>query len=70
MKNDVLKTDQSDVPNNCNYEKYEHVFQEFLYNGIERSKMASMINGVSTNKLKGIGYTCDEQKPKVHALNK
>lgn len=32
--------------------------------------MTSMIYGVSMSKLKGIGYTEDEQKPKVHTLDK
>lgn len=48
----------------------EYAFQEFISNGIERSKMTSMIYGVSMSKLKSIWYIEDEQKPKVHTLDK
>ena len=34
--------------------KYEKAFQKFLKNGIERSRMAFMIYGVSQNKKRGI----------------
>ncbi|XP_058751791.1 uncharacterized protein LOC131624887 [Vicia villosa] len=40
--------------------EYDHSFQKFLANSIDRSKMASMIYGVSENTRKGIGYV----KPK------
>src|ERR1044072_1632888 len=36
-----------------NEKKYEKSFQYFLANGIERSKMVSIIYGVSRNKKKG-----------------
>jgi len=57
-----LKDAQSVVHNNCNSEKYEHAFQEFISNSIERSKLAYIIYGVSRKKLKCIGYTSDEHK--------
>jgi hypothetical protein len=42
--------------------KYEKAFQKFLKNGIERSRMASMIYGVSLNNKRGIGYDPSEDK--------
>src|ERR1044072_9492452 len=37
--------------------KYEKSFQYFLARNIDRSKMASLIYGVSRNKMKGLGYS-------------
>jgi hypothetical protein len=68
-ENHILKTTLFDVPCNYNSEKYTYAFQEFLYNSIERSKLASMIYGERRNKRKGIGYIEDEQEPKVHTLD-
>ena len=42
--------------------EYEKSFQKFLKNGIERSRMASMIYGVSQNNKRGIGYVPSEDK--------
>ena len=42
--------------------EYEKSFQKFLKNGIERSRMASMIYGVSQNNRRGIGYDPSEDK--------
>ena len=36
--------------------EYDHSFQKFLARNIDRSKIASMIYGVSRNDRKGIGY--------------
>ena len=37
--------------------RYDRAFQYFLAKGIDRSKMASMIYGVSRNGRKGLGYS-------------
>lgn len=37
-------------------EEYDYGFQKFLEKSINKSKMASMIYGVSRNNRKGIGY--------------
>ncbi|KAI5424475.1 hypothetical protein KIW84_030603 [Lathyrus oleraceus] len=50
--------------------KYEKAFQKFLNNGLERSKMASMIYRVIQNKKKGIGYDSDEDDLKPSVENK
>jgi chromosome segregation ATPase len=57
-----LEESLSQAPQTSNtiiYE-YENVFQKFLKNGIVRSRMASMIYGVSQNKKRGIGYDSNE----------
>src|ERR1044072_4705150 len=40
-----------------NEKKYEKSFQYFLAMSIDRSKMASLIDGVSNNNRKGLGYS-------------
>ena len=40
----------------CVSKKYETGFQKFLERNINRTKMASMIYGVSRNGKRGIGY--------------
>ena len=40
-----------------NEKKYEKSFQYFLAKSIDRSKMASLIYGVSNNNRKGLGYS-------------
>src|ERR1044072_4952447 len=40
-----------------NEKKYEKSFQYFLANSIDRSKMASLIYGVSYSNRKGLGYS-------------
>ena len=44
--------------------EYDHNFQKFLAKSIDRSKMASMIYGVSRNGRKGIGYQGKVPTPK------
>lgn len=45
-----------------------YVFEAFLAHGLKISKMASIIYGVSRNKMKGIGYIENEQNSNVHGL--
>jgi hypothetical protein len=42
---------------------HENALQEFIRNGIKRSKLASMIYHVSRNKGEGIGYSKQWNKP-------
>src|ERR1044072_6624737 len=42
--------------------KYEKSFQYFLARNIDRSKMASLIYGVSRNQNKGLGYSESSEK--------
>ena len=48
----------SETPSNADktIKEYDHSFQKFLAKNIDKSKMASMIYGVSRNGRKGIGY--------------
>src|ERR1044072_758035 len=48
----IFSTSDSD-----NEKKYEKSFQYFLAKSIDRSKMASLIFGVSNNNRKGLGYS-------------
>src|ERR1044072_7834903 len=53
--------------------KYEKSFQYFLARNIDRSKMASLIYGVSRNQNKGLGYSesskkCETSNTKPKAL--
>ena len=47
--------------------KYEKSFQYFLARNIDRSKMASLIYGVSRNQNKGLGYTESSEKCETSA---
>ena len=42
--------------------EYDYSFQKFLAKSIDRSKMASMIYGVSRNNRKGLGYKAPRGK--------
>src|ERR1044072_347069 len=55
----------SSTSDSDNENKYEKSFQHFLAKSIERSKMASMIYGVSRNKKKGLGYSEPYGKYKI-----
>lgn len=46
LNSDILKSPKE---TECNFVKYESIFQEFLENDIVRSKQANMIYGVSRN---------------------
>lgn len=52
------------------FDKHEISLQEFIINGIERSKLASMIYGVNINKGEDIGYSEDEPLDMIHTLEK
>lgn len=52
----TLIKDISDKP----LDKYELALQEFIISGFERTKLASMIYGVSKSKVEGLGF---HQKP-------
>ncbi|CAI8615440.1 unnamed protein product [Vicia faba] len=56
----------SETPSNADeiIKEYDHSFQKFLAKSIDRSKMASMIYGVSRNGRKGIGYQGKVPTPK------
>ena len=61
LENNLQNTQKetiSEVPSNSDkiIKEYDHSFQKFLAKNINRSKMASMIYGVSRNGRKGIGY--------------
>lgn len=47
--------------------EYDYSFQKFLSRSIYRSKMASMIYGVSGNNRKGIGYEKPKGKEPYHS---
>ena len=47
----------SSVSDSDNEKKYEKSFQHFLAKNVDRSKMASLIYGVSRNNKKGLGYS-------------
>src|SRR5580765_9011557 len=47
----------SGVSDSDNEKKYEKAFQYFLAKNVDRSKMASLIYGVSNNNRKGLGYS-------------
>ena len=47
----------SSTSDSDNEKKYEKSFQYFLAKSVDRSKMASMIYGVSINNLRGLGYS-------------
>ena len=55
-----------ETPSNADeiIKEYDHSFQKFLAKNIDRSKMASMIYGVSRNGRKGIGYQGKVPTPK------
>src|ERR1044072_6598630 len=55
----------SSTSNSNNEKRYEKSFQYFFAKGINRSKMASMIYGVSRNKREGLGYTESYRKNKT-----
>src|ERR1044072_7645514 len=42
--------------------KYEKYFQYFLAKRVDRSKMASLIYGVSNNNQKGLGHSVSDEK--------
>ena len=44
---------------------YDYIFQKFLAKSIDRSKMASMIYGVSGNNRRGIGYETPKGKKHI-----
>ena len=56
----------SETPSNADeiIKEYDHSFQKFLAKSIDRSRMASMIYGVSRNGRKGIGYQGKVPTPK------
>src|ERR1044072_1251375 len=71
LRNKITKLEKefssggSDSDNEKNYEKS---FQYFLAKNVDRSKMASLIYGVSRNNKKGLGYSEPYEKHKT--LNK
>ena len=75
LKNDFDKLESevtSDTESECKSKLYEKAFQKFLAQNVERSKMASMIYGVSRSNKEGIGYTSSKigkwkpkQAPKI-----
>ncbi|CAI8595590.1 unnamed protein product [Vicia faba] len=61
LENDLQNSQKeiiSEAPSSTDkiIKEYDHSFQKFLAKNIDRSKMASMIYGVSRNGRKGIGY--------------
>ena len=56
----------AETPSNADeiIKEYDHSFQKFLAKSIDRSRMASMIYGVSRNGRKGIGYLGKVPTPK------
>src|ERR1044072_6141134 len=70
LRSKISKLEQeiiSSVSDSDNEKKYEKSFQHFLAKRIERSKMASLIYGVSRNNKKGLGYS--EPYGKHNTLN-
>lgn len=51
---------EAPMDSDCVLSKYETYFQKILPRNIDKSKMASMIYGVSRNGKKGIGYVPPE----------
>jgi hypothetical protein len=45
--------------------KYDNALKELIIDGIDRSKLASMIYGVSINKGEGIGFAVESPFKKV-----
>lgn len=67
LENDLKTAQQSTVQKSESsikniLEEYDYGFQRFLKNSLDRSKMASMIYGVSRNNRKGIGYEPPSEK--------
>src|ERR1044072_2502402 len=60
LKSKISKLEEeinSSMSNLDNETKYEKSFQYFLARNINRSKMASLIYGVSRNNMKGLGFS-------------
>src|ERR1044072_7241128 len=60
LRSKISKLEEEVISNTSdsdNEKKYEKNFQYFLSKGVERSKMASLIYGVSRNNKKGLGYS-------------
>src|ERR1044072_106045 len=60
LRSKISKLEEEVISNTSdsdNEKKYEKSFQYFLSKGVERSKMASLIYGVSRNNKKGLGYS-------------
>src|ERR1044072_1014548 len=55
----------SNISDSDNEKKYEKSFQYFLAKNVDRSKMASLIYGVSRNNKKGLGYSEPYEKHKT-----
>src|ERR1044072_8673265 len=60
LRSKISKLEQeviSSTSDSDNEKKYEKSFQYFLAKNVDRSKMASLIYGVSRNNKKGLGYS-------------
>src|ERR1044072_8029806 len=60
LRSKISKLEEEVISNTSdsdNEKKYEKSFQYFLSKGVERSKMASLIYGVSRNNKNGLGYS-------------
>ena len=60
LRSKISKLEEEVISNTSdsdNEKKYEKTFQYFLSKGVERSKMASLIYGVSRNNKNGLGYS-------------
>lgn len=58
------KISKPSVDKVCNSVKYELVFQDFIAYNIGRSKLASMVYGVTRNRNKWIGFEEPTQNPR------
>jgi hypothetical protein len=68
LKSKILKLEEeigSGSSVSDNETKYEKAFQNFLAKGIDRSKMASMIYGISRSGKDGLGYSGPRRKVKL-----
>src|ERR1044072_1744247 len=60
LRSKISKLEEEVISNTSdsdNEKKYEKTFQYFLSKGVERSRMASLIYGVSRNNKNGLGYS-------------
>src|ERR1044072_5235131 len=71
LRSKISKLEEEVISNTSdsdNEKKYEKSFQYFLAKSVDRSKMASLIYGVSRNNRKGLGYSKPYENHKT--LNK
>ena len=74
MRNEILENTHSfevQKRSDKQSDKHETTLQEFIINGIEKSKLASMIYNVSRKKKsEGIGYSEDAPLQKMQVREK